>query len=287
MQFGHLLRYPAALAVVALATGCAGLQQAMDAQKPTVSLESMRVEAIDFDRADVVFELRVDNPNAFDIDLAGFDYAIALEGKDFLSGRRDRKISLPANGSDTLAVPLTIPFARVQEIVGDLRERDEIAYAIEVASDVELGVLGARRVEATERGTLPVPRRPSISLQGVGIDRMSLSGAELVLRLAVDNPNTFGVTLERLDYSFAINGQRWAAGDYAESVRIGAEAQTVLALPVSVRFANMGASAYELLQGNARVDYRFEANLAGKAGLQGFGAFELPLEQSGRVELAP
>ncbi len=287
MPLAHILRYVAALAIVGLVSGCAGLQQALDAQKPTVSLASTRVEAIDFDRADVVFDLRIDNPNAFGIDLAGFDYAIALEGKDFLSGRRERKISLPANGSDTIAVPLTIPFARVQEIVGDLRDRDTIAYEIEVASDVELGVLGTRRVEANERGTLPVPQRPSISMQGARIDRMSLSGAEIVLRLGVDNPNAFAVTLDQLDYNFAVNGQRWATGRYGESVRIAADARTVLALPLSVRFANIGTSAYELLQGNAQVDYRLEANLAGTAGLDGFGAFELPLEHSGRIELGP
>ncbi len=287
MPMTHRLRCLIAIAVAAITTGCAGLQQALDAQQPTVSLESTRIEAIDFDHADVVFDLRIDNPNPFILDLAGFDYAIALEGRDFLSGRFERRISLPANGSDTIAVPLTIPFARVDEIVGDLRNRDDIAYEIDVATSVEIATLGERRVRTTETGTLTVPQRPSIALERARIRHMGLSRAELVLGLAVDNPNDFGVTLEHLDYSLAVNGQDWAAGTYRESIRIGADERTVVELPLGVRFADIGASAYKLLRGNGSVDYRLEANLAGSTGLEGFATFELPVERSGRMELGP
>lgn len=279
----RLLVVTVALFVVA---GCAQLEQVFDTSKPTASVEDMRLANVNFERAELVFDVVIDNPNPVGVDLAGFDYALSLEGSEVLSGRRDRAVSLPADGTETIEVPLTVPFAEVESLVGDLAGRERVDYGLELGLDVDVPGAGVQRLGTTTSGSLPVPQRPGIELQRARVDSLSLSGARLVLELVVDNPNAFGIDLDRIGYALAIDGQRWASGKQETGVSLPANGQGGLELPVSVRFGAIGRGAYDLLSGGGQADYTLEADLAGRAGLAGFGAFELPLERSGRVEIA-
>jgi len=274
------------LLALALLGGCAAVEQALEARKPTASIAGMRLVAVDFEQAEVEFDVSIDNPNPVGIDLAGFDYALALDGREFLSGRRDRALSLPADDSTTIAVPLTIPFARIGEVVGELRGRDRVDYGLELGLDVDLPALGERRVRSSTSGSLPIPQRPRVSVAGARVDSLGLSGARLVLDLAVANPNSFGVDLDRLDYALAINGRRWASGEHRAGVALPANGTGNVSLPLSVRFSAIGAGAYDLLAGGGEVDYTLNADVAGRSDLEGFAAFEMPIEQSGRLDLA-
>lgn len=274
-----------ALLTLVLAGGCAGLERALQDSKPRVSIEGMRLAAVDFERARVVFDVAIDNPNPVGLDLAGFDYAFSLGGNEFLSGRRERALRLPADDTETIAVPLTIPFARIAQLPGHLSGRANVDYDLELGLDLDLPAVGRQRFGVATSGTLPVPQRPDISLKGVRIAELGFAGAELVLELGVDNPNAFGIELERFDYALAINGRRWAGNRHTRGLALAPEADTTVELPLAVHFDAIGTGAYELLQGGARADYRLTADIAGRAGLDGFGAFDLPLERSGRIDL--
>lgn len=275
-----------AVAVAALAVaGCAGLDRALEARKPAASVDGVRLAAIDFDRAELVFDVRIDNPNPVGLELAGFDYALDVAGRELLSGRRDRRLALPAEGAETIAVPVAIRFDRVAGTLGDLRGRDRVPYGLELGLDVELPVVGVRRVSAATEGNLPVPHRPDLELRRARVAELGLSGARLVLELAVANPNAFDLHLDRVGYALAVDGEPWAEGRASEAVRLAPRGRTTLALPLDVRFGVIGIGASELLRGGATADYRLSVDIAGRAGLEGFAGFSLPLERRGRIEL--
>ena len=275
-----------AVAILVLTGGCAGLEQALEERKPKVSVEGMRLAAVDFDRARVVFDVAIDNPNPVGIDLAGFDYVLRLDGNEFLSGKRDRALRLPPDGRESIAIPLEIPFARVAELPGDLRGRQSVDYGLDLGLDFELPAIGRQRLGTSTTGNMPIPQRPGISLEGVRVAELGLSGAELILELGIDNPNGFGIDLDRLVYALAINGRRWAGSSRDTGLSLAPEGSTAVELPLKVNFGAIGMGAYELLRGGASADYRFTADIAGDAGLQGFGAFDFPVERSGRINLA-
>ncbi len=271
--------------MLVLTGGCAGLEQALEDRRPRVSVEGMRLAAVDFDRARVVFDVAIDNPNPVGIDLAGFDYVLSLGGNEFLKGQRDRAVRLPADGKESIAIPLTIPYERIAELPGDLRGRKSVDYGLELGLDFDLPALGRQRLGTSTSGSMPIPQRPGISLDGVRVAELGLSGAELVLELGIDNPNDFGIDLERLDYALAINGRRWAESSRESGLSLAPDGSTTVDLPLRVNFGTIGTGAYDLLRGGARADYRLTADIAGNAGLKGFGAFDFPVERSGRIDL--
>ncbi|GEM_PF-3653614 len=90
-----------------------------------------------------------------------------------------------------------------------------------------------------------------------------------------------------MDYALAINGRRWAgnSGETGLSLAPEGSTSTGVQLPLKVDFGAIGTGAYELLRGGARADYRLTADIVGNAGLEEFGAFDFPVERSGRIDL--
>ena len=271
--------------VAVLVGGCATVERALEARKPEVSIDGVRLDSADFSSARVVFDVAIDNPNPVGIELAGFDYTLALNGTDFLSGREDRSVSLPAEGSETIPVPLDISFARVSEVVGSLGDSDRVDYALDLGLDVDVPAVGPQRVTTSTDGSVPIPQRPSISLKNARVASLGFSGAQLILEVAVDNPNGFGIDIDYLDYAFVVNGQRWAGDTFDQGIRLAGNDRSILELPLAVSLNAIGASAFDLLQGGARVDYELRADLSGAADLEGLGDFHLPLKRTGRIDL--
>lgn len=267
-----------------LLAGCAGLRDALDPQPPSASVTGARLATLGFDHAELVLDVRIDNPNAVAIDLAGFDYRLRADGKTLLEGRQKRRLEIAARDRTDLEVPLRIGFGDVAGILGGLSERDAIGYDIRLGIDAEIPVLGTRRVEVETDGTLPVPHRPRLSLQAMRLERLDLDGAVIGVTLDIFNPNGFSLALDRLDYRLEVDGRRWARGGSSAPLRIGPNERGTLNLSLRIDFDDLGSGAYSLLATGNPLDYRLQASLAATAGDDRLGSFELPWSTSGRFE---
>jgi len=274
-----------ALAFAVVVTGCAAFDREVERRTPEASVETARIAGLDFDAARLLVDVRVDNPNPVKINVAGLDYELRLDGERALAGDSGERTEIPARGSGTLAVPITLTYAELQDQFAGLRGRDSVDYAIDFGVTVDVPLLGERRVPASVSGTMPIPQRPGITLRDLRVDHLGFDGARVVVDVEVSNPNTFDLALDALRYDLRVDGRDWASGFLARSTRIGPDERATLSIPLELDFAAMSAGVRQMLLGGGRVEYDLSGVLSGAAGEALLGQFELPFDDAGAVGL--
>lgn len=114
----------------AMLSGCATMAGISEA--PRVRLVS--ITPVDFQLFEQRFllTLQVQNPNARDITIRGFDYAIAVNDKPFAQGVSGKPLSVPAYGESTAEVEVVSTLERLLEQLQELgyRGKPSLDYAI-------------------------------------------------------------------------------------------------------------------------------------------------------------
>jgi LEA14-like dessication related protein len=246
------------IAAVALLAGCETLRALLTVQTPDVRVTGVEITALSFDGVEVTAELDVSNPNPIGVTLTGFSYEFFVEGNRFVGGDFAEGIQIDPDASSTLRVPVAIEFGELLRTVQSLKDKSEAAYVIAIDPRFELPVIGEVSVPVAAEGTFPVVRLPDVQLTTVRLESLTLSGADLALELEVSNPNTFGVELGSLQYAFAVNGNPWVDGSSSGAQTIGAQRDSRVVIPFSVRFLSVGRAVYRLLTGDDTLDYTLE-----------------------------
>lgn len=239
-----------------LILGCSTLQDLADSvQKPELSVTDMRVSGFNFDEIELTYDITVDNPNALSVQLSSYNYDFKLNEETFIEGQQDKSMKIEASGQSTFEVPVTLNFKRVYEGIRTLADSDQAAYEFLSEVSFELPVLGNTTIPVSKKGSIPMINRPDIRIENLEVQNLSLTKADLVLNMAFDNPNAFGIRINNFDYGLTINGDRWAEGQSLGNTLITEKGSSRLAIPISLNISEIGISAYRLLTGSGELNY--------------------------------
>lgn len=270
---------------VLVLTTCESVDLSQIIRRPEVRVAGTRIERLTFSDARVRFDLEVTNPNPVGVQFAGYDYDLQIEGASFVKGDVAERFGLDPGGSSLIPVPVEVTYQELLNTYTRLREQDEFAYNLGVGLWFELPVLDRVRVGANKEGTLPVIRAPRFELQRLELTGLSLNGATVLLALEMRNPNSFGFTMNSLDYRFAVSDRQWASGVTRRPFQVREKDTAILELPVQVDFGELGRSARDLLVRRRPLDYTFEADLAVATGLELLGEAVIPIRLGGQKEV--
>jgi hypothetical protein len=98
--------------------------------------------------------------------------------------------------------------------------------------------------------------------------RHRVGSATVRLWAEVENPNPFGVLLDRLDGTFFLEDTRAAGVDFPFGLELGARDQTVVPIDLTIDFDDLGALADVVRRavGDREVSYRLEGTIGVDAG---------------------
>ncbi len=249
---------------------CAELQNLSSVQKPTVSVENVSVSNISLSDIELLFDVQINNPNPLSLSLASYEYDFQINSNSFVKGVQELNTRIDANASNTVSIPVTFTFQELYNTFTSLRSEDEAGYALLGSVGVNVPVLGLIEVPIEQEGNFPVVKAPSLSLSGISVKSLSLTKADIEINVGVENPNSFGLNLNSLDYEIDLNGLSPISGNTSEKVFIGEKETGTVTIPLSLNFLQAGMAAY-----NAINSENFEYSLNGAANL---GA-DLPLFQ--------
>ena len=140
--------------ILASAVGCSSL----DVQRPTAAVTGMAVQNVTPAGFTMNFAVDLSNPNAFALPLTAADYKLALGGVGVADGKASPDASLPANGTATVAVPVTVTFdqlLRAEQAI--VKSGGNVPYALDGGlSFGTKSLLGDVRVPLQTTGTLAV-----------------------------------------------------------------------------------------------------------------------------------
>ena len=143
------------LALLALAA-CA---QIGAARSPQVNVADIRLRESSLFEQRFEVDLRIGNPNDFDLPLDGLTFELDLNGRRFAEGFTDQPVTVPRLGEARVSVEASTSLIEMMEQVLILAERSELSYRIEGV--VYLRGLTRRQVPYERDGRMRLmPERP-------------------------------------------------------------------------------------------------------------------------------
>jgi len=152
-----LFRFTAVGLAAAGLTGCAGLQEDLD--PPRISIENFRNLPGEGSGPRFEVDLRIQNPNAQSLDIAGISYDIALQDVPLISGVTNQVPLIEGYTEEVVTLESglnTIQLVRfLAEVGGGRRSLDRLEYRVSAKVDFN-GFMPTQRIE--ESGVLGEPR---------------------------------------------------------------------------------------------------------------------------------
>ncbi|HUT65145.1 MAG TPA: LEA type 2 family protein [Spirochaetota bacterium] len=251
---------------------------------PSVRVVSAEIRSLSFTEAKLLFDLMINNPNPIGLTTEGFEYEFLIEGESFLKGKQEGRVQIDANGSSIIPFPLVIEYASIYRAFELLREKDSAEYALNLSLFFDLPLLGRVEVPVRHQGEIPLLKLPRIVPSSLRVERISLSSADLVLSLTVENPNPFEFDVSLFRYELTINSRQWAEG-ISRDIAVRPKQKSVVEIPLSINFIEIGESIPGLLAGEEIVTYELRGEVNILTPLSLLGEIALPFALSGEIPI--
>lgn len=281
----HPVKYILTFLILILVSACAELARHAETVKPTARLTDTRLAAINFEQADIVFDLAVENQNPVAIKLAGLDYDLKIEKQSLISGVTAQGVEIKPVSTSTLQLPVTLKFDDLRKLPGEIWQKDRFAYQLDTRIVVDLPVIGNYAIPVSRSGELPVPKLPEIRIKNIQVKNLNLMAAELVAMVEVVNPNAFELGFSDFNYQLNVNQQSWGQGSINRSKKIPEKGTATLQIPVKLNMASMGQTAYRMLSNRQPLEYQLKGGVTLDTGIELLRNFKLPLDVNGKASL--
>jgi LEA14-like dessication related protein len=266
------------LLTAALGTACTEGGSILD-----VEFERLDVHQVSWDEVDTDFVFKVSNPNPIGIQMQRFDYALAFDGVEWVSGDNPDGLQVAAADDSEVALPALVGFLELYEMVQAIRGSDDIPFEISGSFGFDSD-FGSIDIPYAADGAFPAVRKPTVSFSRIRLDSVDWSGASFDLELEVDNEHESSLWLSNFDYSLDLEGSPVASGilDTFELEPVGDGASGgIVSIPVDVDFLDVGMGLYEVLTSNS-ADLELNATTDVETP---FGIIPMTVERSGSVSI--
>lgn len=270
-----------------LISGCSALEKSGAWVQPEVTVADQRLVGLNLSKALLEVELEISNPNLYPLALGALDFQLDLQGAKILAGQQPQSNQLAAGQSQRIVLPLEVEFSELASFVTNLSDLNVLTYTVAGGMTFDIPVAGPLRVPYQTSGEIPIPRMPKFKLAGVQQKRLSLSGAELVLSVELDNPNAFDLLVNKLNYALALNGHAVTAGSLGEQIKIAAAGKSSVDIPVNLSFGISSALAfYEMLRAGGDINYALDLDSELGSSLPLLSSFPFAAKHAGKVPLS-
>ena len=249
--------------VLVALSGCAellNLLQMSSIKKPTAAITDTKINGLSFSKIDLLFDVKIDNPNNVAVDLAGLDYDLKINNKGLVSGDQKEPLSITAMGNSNVQIPLSINYNDLYQAIKSISEQDKSEYAFSAGLSFNLPVLGNVRVPISASGSIPLLKLPKIKLNKIALQSYSWSSASLELDMEISNPAGIGLILDKLNYGLNIAGNSWVDGIITEKISLEPNGEKTVKVPFKLNFVEMGRSLYDIVVGDAELNYTFNGS---------------------------
>jgi LEA14-like dessication related protein len=118
--------------------------------------------------------------------------------------------------------------------------------------------------------------KPEVEVVGVSVKDIGLSGGTLMVDLNIKNPNNNTIQLDSIGYSMSINENPIANGDMKDGVKLLANEEKVVAIPVKFAYQDIANGLTSILK-TQKLDYDF-------SGSAKVGVFNIPFRKKGQLD---
>jgi LEA14-like dessication related protein len=235
---------------------CAALESLVEAQKPEVSVKKVRISALSFERATLLLDAEISNPNGFSVTGSGYDYKLSINATPLISGQDSASRTIRSHGKTKVQVPVSFAFQDLLKIASDLKDQDSTSFRIECGFQFDLPLLGPVRIPLAVDGHVPIVHLPVFKIRSLSLKRLDFTKADLDLSLDVENPNPFSITMDSTDCTFQVGGKTWSTISMTKPAVLERRKTNRVTIPLSLNIPQIGQTVVRILQGDASLGGR-------------------------------
>ncbi len=252
--------------------------------EPVLSITNVHVSRLTLERMTVSTSVVVGNPNNVPLRVTALDYTLDAGTSRVTQARYPAAFVAAAHSSVAIAMPVQVPFDYLHAAAGGPQAGPRTPYRLVCGVSYEAQGQAPARTVVERRGMLPVISAPVIKLKSLRVSNLTLEAADVVVALLVSNPNTFGITVNRLTYDLALDNEQWARGAFPARLELPAQRATTVNVPVSLARGMVRALPGMVARGEP-VRYRLHGYLDAQTTLPELRTLSMPYDRSGMVNL--
>eukprot|EP00250_Pteridium_aquilinum_P006410 c16346_g1_i1 orf=454-1395(-) len=245
--------------------------------KPTADISGIHLPSINLEKAEVVVDLLVSNPNPIPIPLVDITYLIESDGRKLVSGTIPDAGTIHAHGSETIKIPVVLVYQDIKDTYDDIHPGEVIPYRVKIELIVDVPVLGRLTLPLEKTGEIPIPYKPDVDVERIEFEHLSLEETSASLHLKVENKNKFDLGINALDYTFTLADATIANATLSRSANILQCGEGTLEIPITFRPKELGSAVWDIVRGRG-AGYSMVGNLEVDTP---FGPMHLPFSKEG------
>ncbi|GAB4825670.1 hypothetical protein Ancab_008543 [Ancistrocladus abbreviatus] len=245
--------------------------------KPTADVTGIHIPQINLEKAEIVVDVLIKNPNPVPIPLVDINYLIESDGRKLVSGLIPDAGTIHAHGSETVNIPVLLVYDDIKKTYNDIKPGSIIPYKIKVDLIADVPVFGRITIPLEKTGEIPIPYKPDIDVEKIHFERFSFEETLAVLHLKLENKNDFDLGLKALDYEVWLAGMNIGGAELEKSTKIDKNGISYIDLPVNFRPKDCGSALWDMIRGKG-ASYSMKGNINVDSP---FGAMKLPISKEG------
>ncbi|CAH8383737.1 unnamed protein product [Eruca vesicaria subsp. sativa] len=245
--------------------------------KPTADVSAIHIPKINLERADIVVDVLVKNPNPVPIPLIDINYLIDSDGRKLVSGLIPDAGTIKAHGEETVKIPLTLIYDDINSTYNDINPGMIIPYRIKVDLIVDVPVLGRLTLPLEKRGEIPIPKKPDVDIEKIQFQKFSLEETVAILHVRLENLNDFDLGVNDLDCEVWLSDVSIGRAEISDSVKLDKNGSGLINVPITFRPKEFGSALWDMIRGKG-TGYTIKGNVDVDTP---FGGMKLPIIKEG------
>ncbi|KAM0969064.1 hypothetical protein ACFX13_017637 [Malus domestica] len=245
--------------------------------KPTADVAAVHIPSINLERAEIVVDVLIKNPNPVPIPLIDINYLIESDGRKLVSGLIPDAGTIHAHGEETVKVPVHLVYDDIKSTYDDIKPGSIIPYRVKVDLIVDVPVIGRITIPLEKTGEIPIPYKPDVDVEKIRFQTFSFEETVAVLHLKLENMNDFDLGLNALDYEIWLCDESIGGAELAKSANLTKKGITYVDVPITFRPKDFGSALWDMIRGKG-TGYSIKGNINVDTP---FGAMKLPIVKEG------
>lgn len=245
--------------------------------KPTADVTGIHIPHINLEKADIVVDILVKNPNPIPIPLIDINYLIESDGRKLVSGLIPDAGTIHAHGSETVKIPVCLIYDDIKNTYDDIKPGSIIPYKIKVDLIVDVPVFGRLTLPLEKTGEIPIPYKPDIDVEKIKFEKFSIEETIANLHLKLENKNDFDLGLNALDYEVWLCDVSIGGAELAKTAKLEKNGITYIDIPITFKPKDCGSALWDMIRGRG-TGYSMKGNIDVDTP---FGAMKLPISKEG------
>jgi len=253
-------------------------------QIPKLSAPSLKIDKLDFTKANLLFTINVENPNKFDLPSPKIAYDYLVNNNSYIKSSMTA-VPLAAAAVTPVIIGLTVNYADLYRMFQNLRTMGEAPGLLSIEGDFGIPALANNKFASQAASSLPLLKAPVISFAGISVKSLSLTRIDFEIAWEVENNNSFAMRINDMFYSLMVNNSQWGSGKVPSSTQIAANRKTRIPLEISFSSGALFNEITRIITGGTDVSFACNGNISLGAALPGLNDYDNQFNFNGTTRL--